>query len=153
MNAVPCALGINTSEHRHSKQSEVADDVHYLVTHKLIGEPEPFAIQDAPFRSQHDRILERPSTREPEIPQRLHFIEKTKGARRRDSFRELPVAQFDLPALRADHRVRKLNQTGYRKNFSRLDAHPSIALRHFNVLQNAQELARRFELCDSRLFD
>src|SRR6185295_5875910 len=153
MNSVPGALGIDASQDRHSKQCEVTDYVHDLVAHKLVGEPEPFTIQDAAFGSQHDRILERPSAREAEVAQRFDLIQKTKRARRRNLFCELPVAQFDVPALRADHRVWKLNQTRYRKNFSGLDAHSSIALRHFNVFQNAEELARRFELGDSRLFD
>src|SRR5438128_4739482 len=105
VHAVTRAFSIHASENRHSKQRQIADYVHDLVTHELVIEPQPFAIQYPALGSKHNRILERAAAGESKVAQRLYFIEKPERARRRNLFGELPVGEFDLAALSSNHRM------------------------------------------------
>ena len=86
MHAVTGSFGVNTAEHLHSKQRKIADNVHDLVPHELIGKSKPFTIQDSTFGCEHNRVLERATTSQTQIAQSLNLLEKPKGPSRRDLF-------------------------------------------------------------------
>src|SRR6266850_8570068 len=103
MHTVTGALGVYAAQDRHSKQRKIADDVHDLVAHKLIAEPQALPVHNPTFRRKHYRVFKRSSAGKAQVAQRLHFIEKAKRSRRGNLTGELPVSQFDLAALSANH--------------------------------------------------
>src|SRR5260370_34426771 len=67
--------------------------------------------------------------------------------------RKLSVDDRDALPLSTDHRVRKLDHAGYGVRVRRTHAHSAIAVDHFYMLQDPEELARRLELFDPRALD
>src|SRR6185503_12797946 len=141
------------AQNRHSKQCEVADDVHDLVTHKLIPKSKPIPVHYSTFRREDDRIFKGASSSKTQVAQCFHFFKKAKRSRGSNLSGELPVGQFDLPALSADHGMRKLNQAGNRKGLRGTDAHAAVVLGHFDVLQHSQKLARGLQRRDPSLLN
>src|SRR4030095_9283643 len=122
-------------EDRHPEQCEIADDVDDFVTNKLIGTSQPFFVENASFRRQHDCVIKRPATSEAHVPQRFNLLKKPKRSGRSEMSRELPVGNFDVIPLSSDHRMRELNQTRNRECRSRTDTHSTITLSDFHSLQ------------------
>src|SRR5262249_34527758 len=101
----------------------------------------------------HNRIFQAALSYQTQIPERLDFCFGYEGPGGGHLPRELAIGDFDRSALYSDQRVRKIYQTGDRKLVSRADLHSPVAFSHFDLLEHAQELARRFQFGCARMLD
>src|SRR5262249_44076803 len=108
---VPGARRAHVTQHGHSGERQVADDVQNLVAHKLVVESQRLLIEDAVAR-QRDRVFERAAARQTVLAQRLDFLYESEGSGRRALFWIIAGANDDLAPLLADHRVIEVNQAG-----------------------------------------
>src|SRR6185295_15473016 len=99
-----------------AEQREIPDDVEYLVTNELVGKSQPFAIHDAAFACQDNRVFKRASANQSRIAQRFKLACEAIGSSRSYLPSELPIDNLDLASLSAYHRMRVLDKTRNQKS-------------------------------------
>src|SRR5215471_17702235 len=91
MNSVPAAFCLNPRQQGQPEKGKIADDVDYLVSHKLIGEPQPILVHQTALRCQDDCVIESAAPDKTEVPQRLDLRFRNERSRRCDLPRKLAV--------------------------------------------------------------
>ena len=83
MNRVTATFGFNFPQKRHTKKSQVADDVEDFVADEFVLKSEQRLVEHSVFAQEH-RILERAAEREVGFAEHFDFLRETKRARARD---------------------------------------------------------------------
>src|SRR5688572_17040024 len=101
------ALGDYFAGDGHSQQREIAYDVEYLVTDKLVVKPQRGLVEHT-VRRQNDGVVERAAQGEICPSQHVDLVCKAKGAGRRYLFAERAVLKYKPKRLPPDKRVREI---------------------------------------------
>jgi len=133
-------------------ESQIADDVQYLVAHELIAESQRLVIEN-PVGRERDRILERAPSSQAVPAQHLEFLDETECPRRSDLARVIVLRETDLAGLHADHRMIEIDLARDPEVFGRLDRHETVLLAHLDPFEHSQICPRSFEFDHSRFPD